>query len=144
MTYSPWAELSALPALTLRWEPLRPGRLGEYVHALRLIRLDPRLPRHQARCVLAHELRHHHHGDTWPATTWQEKRADREAARLLVDIRELADAAVLHDQHMAAVARELRVTVVVVRNRLEHLHPSERGHLRARLDDTTHDLGTTP
>lgn len=133
--YSPWRELADLPAVTLTWEHLLPGRLGEYVHARRLIRLDPRLPRHQARCVLSHELRHHEHGDEWPTTMWQEQRADREAARLLVPVRDLADAAVLHDRHVGAMARELEVTLAVVRCRLDNLHPSERGHLRSRLDD---------
>lgn len=135
MTYSPWVELRGLPQLTLEWALLAPGRLGEYVHAQRLIRLRPGMPRHQTRCVLAHELRHHHYGDVWPAMAWQEKRADREAARLLIDIELLGDAAVIHANHFAAVARELRVTHPILRCRMDNLHPSERGYLRRRLDD---------
>jgi hypothetical protein len=134
-TYSPWAELTALDDLKLEWADDLPGRvLGHYVHRDRLIRIRAGLTRHQARCVLAHELRHAEHADDRPGVPWQEKRADREAARLLMaDPHLLADAAVLHARHIPAMARELRVTVKLLRVRLEHLHPAERGLIAARL-----------
>lgn len=133
--YSPWAELSERPHLTLEWADDLPARvLGHYVHHDRLIRLRADLPRHQARCVLAHELRHAEHEDRWPSD-FHERRADREAARLLIDPHCLADAAVIHARHIPAMARELRVTVKMLEVRLKHLHPAERGLLRQRLHD---------
>ena len=135
-TYSPWAELAATPDLVLEWEPMH-GRVGEYVHAHRLIRLDPRMPRRQARAVLCHELRHAEFGHT--STTCgrvnlrQEQYADQEAARLLIDVRDLADAMVLHGQHISATAVELRVSDRLLRVRLHRLHPSERHYLTRRL-----------
>lgn len=133
-TYSPWVELAGLPSVTLVWQPLRGKRLGEYVRDLHLIRLDPEMRRHQARSVLAHELRHHAHRDLGPCSDWQEARADREAARLLIDVHRLAEAAVTQEQHWPEVARELRVTKHLLEVRLRHLHPSERHYLRDRLE----------
>ncbi len=133
MIYSPWQELAARPHLTLEWADRLPSRvLGHYVHARGLIRLRAGMARHQARCVLAHELRHAEYGDEWPST-FHEKRADLEAARLLIDPHALADAAVIHARHLPAMARELRVTKKMLEVRIQHLHPAERGLLRQRL-----------
>ena len=136
--YSPWADLAARPDLTLVWQPMV-GRVGEYVHALRLIRLDPRMPRRQARAVLAHELRHADAADTLTQCAHvnlrQEQRADRTAARLLIDVHQLADAMVLHDRRHSAVAVELHVSDRLLGVRLDHLHPSERAFLTRRLAD---------
>lgn len=128
-TYSPWVELAGLPSVTLVWQPLQGRRLGEYVRDLHLIRLDPQMRRHQARSVLAHELRHHEHGDLGPCAAWQEARADREAARLLINVHRLAESATVHDQEWSDVARELRVTRHLLDTRLRYLHPSERHYL---------------
>ncbi len=141
-TYSPWDELAALPHIELRRESPMCGRLGEYVlgagcHGGGLIRLEPSMPRRQMRSVLCHELRHHEFGDVGSAcgkaTARQERRADSSAARLLVNIHDLADAMVIHARHPSAVAVELRVSVDVVHARVEHLHPAERAYLRRRM-----------
>lgn len=133
-TYSPWAELAALPHLELRREPPSRGALGEYVHRQHLIRLHPSLTRRQARSVLCHELRHAEAGDVG-MTLRQEFMADTRAARLLIDVHDLAEAMVLHDQHRSAVAVELHVALDVVNTRLKHLHRREWEYLRARLAD---------
>lgn len=65
--------------------------------------------------------------------TLQEKRADAVAARLLVDIYDLADAMVIHARHASAVAVELRVSLDVVHTRVLHLHPAERAYLKRRM-----------
>jgi Zn-dependent peptidase ImmA (M78 family) len=138
-TYSPWGELAAKPHLDFAWADLG-AKLGEYVHADRLIRLNSRLRRHQARSVLCHELRHAEVGDHLTAcervNLRQEQRADREAARLLVDVRDLGEAIAEHGEHHGALAHALRVSVHVVRTRLAHLHPSELHYLRRRLADS--------
>lgn len=131
--YSPWAELASLPQVTLLREPPPQGRLGEYVHRQRLIRLHPDMPRRQARSVLCHELRHHEAGDVG-ANLRQEFLADVRAARLLIDYRDLADAMVLHDQHRSAVAVELGVSLDMVHVRLKHLWRREWEYLRRRFD----------
>lgn len=136
--YSPWADLAGRPDLTLEWRELV-GRVGEYLHAERLIRLDPRMPRRQARAVLAHELRHADAGDTHTmcarVNLRQEQRADREAARLLIDVRDLGEAMAHHGQaHRSAIAVELRVSDRLLGVRLAGLHPSERHYLTRRLE----------
>lgn len=134
-TYSPWSELSQLN-LELTWRPLPARRLGEYHRDSGLIVLDPAMPRRQARSVLCHELRHHEFGDVGTACVAdnrkQEVRADKQAARLLIDIRDLAEAIVTHDHHQGAVAVDLRVSAVMLATRLRHLHPSEVHFLRRR------------
>lgn len=135
-TYSPWGELTATPDLRLDWRELC-GRLGEYVHSERLITLDPRMPRRQQRSVLCHELRHAQYGDHQTicdrVNLRQEQRADREAARLLVDVRDLASALILYDEHLSAAAVELRVSDAMLRIRLATLHPAERHFLRREV-----------
>lgn len=137
-TYSPWADLSARPDLTLEWRRMA-DRLGEYLHGERLIRLDPRLPRRQARAVLAHELAHARACDVLThcsrVNLRQEQLADREAARLLIDVRDLGNALALHAHHLSATAVELRVSDKLLRVRLNYLHPAERGYLAGRLAD---------
>lgn len=136
-TYSPWEHLASLPHIELRREPIGWNRLGEYIHHLSLIRLDPRMCRRQARSVLAHELQHVLHEDTaticGTTTRWQEVRADHAAARLLIDINDLADVLVIHDQNIQSAAVALRVSVDMVEIRLKRLHPSERHLLTRRL-----------
>lgn len=138
-TYSPWEALADLPHIELRREIIGHGRLGEYVHHLGLIRLDPRMPRRQARSVLCHELVHVRFEDVPTACGFmnlrQEVRADTNAARLLIDIDDLAEALVLHDHHLSAAAVELRVSDKMVQVRLEHLHPSERHYLRRQVGE---------
>ena len=139
-TYSPWVELGERPEIDLVWEPMV-GRVGQYLHSERRITLDPRMPRHQARSVLCHELRHadagDEHADCRKILTRQERLADRIAARLLIDVIDLADALVIHGEHVPAVATELRVShkMVRVRTTATNLHPAELHYLRRRLRD---------
>lgn len=136
-TYSPWEELASLPHIDLVWEPLV-GRLGEYRHWDLQVALDPRMPRHQARSVLCHELRHAVACDVLTdcsrSNLRQEQRADREAARLLIHVHDLGDAIATHGEHHATLARELGVSLHIMRTRLGSLHPSELHYLRGRQE----------
>ncbi len=127
-TYSPWSELAARPDLDLQWREMR-DRVGQYQHHLRRITLDPRMPRRQVRSVLCHELRHAEAGDTHTVcdrtNLRQEQAADQRAARLMVDMHDLARAMVVHECHRSAVAVELHVSDRLLGVRLDHLHPSE-------------------
>lgn len=133
--YSPWAELTATD-LELEWQSLPGRRLGEYHRASGLILLDPAMPRRQARSVLCHELRHHQFGDVGAPCVHenrkQEMRADKAAARLLIDLDDLGDAIVTHDHHQGAVAVELRVSGIMLATRLRHLDDDEVHYLRHR------------
>ncbi|MBO9556726.1 ImmA/IrrE family metallo-endopeptidase [Cellulomonas sp.] len=93
-------------------------RRGEYRHGPRLITLNPRMSGVLQRSTLAHELGHHHHGDTWtddPALLdTRERRADAYAAELLISPAEYALAERLVGPHPGAIARELNVARYVV------------------------------
>lgn len=136
-TYSPWEELAALAHIELVWEPLA-GRKGEYRHWRQEIALDPGMRRNQARSVLCHEIRHAVACDILTdcsrGNLRQEQRADRDAARLLVDVHDLGDAVAAHGEHHPTLARELSVSLHIVRTRLANLHPSELHYLRGRQD----------
>lgn len=137
-TYSPWDELVAQSDLELRWREMH-DRVGQYEHSLRRITLDPRMPKRQRRSVLCHELRHAEAGDTHTTcdrtNLRQEQAADQRAARLMVDVRDLARAMVVHDCHHSAVAVELHVSDRLLGVRLQHLHPSERHWISGQFHD---------
>lgn len=87
--------------------------LGLYDHEARLITIDISLTLPQKKEALAHELGHCFYGD--PCSTPQaERRADRYAARLLIDPLEYR-AAELIDPDPAAIAAELGQTKRMVR-----------------------------
>jgi len=93
-------------------------RRGEYRHGPRLITLNPRMSTVLQRSTLAHELGHHHHGDTWTddprELSARERRADLHAARLLISPASYARAERLVGPHPGAIARELDVARYVV------------------------------
>lgn len=136
-TYSPWRDLGGQPDLELVWRELPTGLLGKYEHHLRRITLDPRMPRRQSRCVLAHELVHAEHGDMASTCArhgqWQERRADHKAARRLIHIDDLGDAMIVNDNHLGSMAVDLRVSDAMLRIRRDILTKTERLQLRRRL-----------
>lgn len=93
-------------------------RRGEYRHGPRLITLNPRMSSVLQRSTLAHELGHHHHGDTWTddprELAAREARANAYAARLLIDAAAYADAERLVGPHPGALAKELGVARYVI------------------------------
>lgn len=133
--YCPWDELCTTD-LHLEWRELSHGRVGEYEHATRTIRLDPRMGETQRRAVLCHELRHAAAGDIPQRSSRrnaaQEARADDAAARLLIDVEDLGEAMRELDD-TDAVAAMLDVPSDVLINRLLGLLPVERAYLRVRL-----------
>lgn len=138
MNYSPWVDLATRVHLTLIWKPLI-GRVGEYLHLEQRITLDPRMTRRQARSVLAHELVHAEHADVVTmcnaVNLRQEQAADRIAARRLIDISDLGDAMLACENHLSAMAVELRVSDALLRVRRDNLNNTERLYLRRRLTD---------
>lgn len=139
--YNPWADLARRPDIVCRSCRL-PHGTGMWFPDLPAIALDERLDRVGRRCALAHELVHVDHGDTQVAhlgpdgprqARRQERRADREAARRLVPLADLARSLACHPHDLEAAAEELDVTVHLLVVRIEHLRAAERHELRAQL-----------
>jgi Zn-dependent peptidase ImmA (M78 family) len=110
---------------------------GWWCPAERVILLDERLSRREARCVLAHELGHVALGHSGlpdvlgaeRAARRLEGAADRWAATRLIGPAALARALVLHPDDADAAAAELDVTPEVLAHRLLGLRPHERARL---------------
>lgn len=124
MTASPW---DALPEdVILTDAPI--AERGRYYHRLKTIVLRRGMRLVEQRSVLWHELIHAERGDEACDERTETNRIEREAARRAIDVFELADAMRWSDQ-LAEVADELKVTEDLLRVRLDHLHPAERGLL---------------
>lgn len=131
--HHPWRALRALERFELRWAHLPIGKLGETDFDAETITLAHGLDQAERRSTIAHELEHIERG--WsPCTAREECAVDREAARKLIEVRALGEALAWAVDEQEA-ADELWVDVHMLRARLRHLHPAERGYLRRRLAD---------
>lgn len=130
----PWRLLHEAEHVLLDWHD--GGPMGRAHYATDTISLRRGMSWAQRRCTVVHELLHLRRGV--PARGWtdqDEERVRRDAARILLpDMHPLGEAlAWALDEHEAA--DELGVDVPTLRNRLHHLHPAERGYLKARLEE---------
>lgn len=112
----------------LRWArvrddiPLAAGLQGGYDAGRNLIVVAGDLSPVQRRCVLAHEISHARHRDVGcKCSTATEKRADMEAARMLIDPVEYMTAERIYDNEIQ-IAKELNVMPWVVRAYRMWLH----------------------
>lgn len=147
-SYSPWADLASRPHICCDSHSVElPAGDGWWLPDVLGIVLDRRLTRVERRCALAHELQHVDYGDVQVVAVGpdgprmalrQERRANREAARRLVEIQALAAAMRAHPHDPALVAEELDVTVDVLRCRLDGLEPEERALLAFDLSSRDH------
>lgn len=102
---------------------LRDGIQGVYVREKNLILLDTRLCGLQRRCVLAHEISHARHADgAGHEDKWVERRANQEAALMLIDPLEYAYAETIYEGNVMGMARELNVLPWVIMAYRERLH----------------------
>lgn len=148
MGYNPWADLGSRPHICCDSHSVElPTGKGWWLPDVMGIVLDRRLTRVERRCALAHELQHVDHDDVQVFAVGpdgprmarrQERRADREAARRLVEVQALAAALRAHPDDPSAVAEELDVTVDVLRCRLDTLRASERALLVLGLAEVEH------
>lgn len=96
---------------------------GVYIRKKNLILLDSRLCGVQLCCVLAHEISHARHMDAGcRVDKWAERRADQEAALMLIDPMEYAYAEAVHEGNVMGMARELNVLPWVIAAYRERLH----------------------
>ena len=102
---------------------LHNGMQGVYIRKKNLILLDSRLCGIQLRCVLAHEISHARHMDAGcRVDKWAERRADQEAALMLIDPLEYAYAETVYEGNLVGMARELSVLPWVITAYRERLH----------------------
>lgn len=85
--------------------------------------LSDKLSPVQHRCVLAHEISHAKHRDRGGhADRYTERRADMEAARMLISQTDYIAAELLYDSDECAIARELNVMPWVIKAYKQWLH----------------------
>jgi Zn-dependent peptidase ImmA (M78 family) len=102
--------------------PMPDGLQGAYDLQTGTIYTSNQLSDDQRRCVLAHEISHARHRDlSCSAGGYSERRADREAAVLLIDPTEYASAEVVNDNEVW-LARELSVMPYLIRAYRQLLH----------------------
>lgn len=98
---------------------------GGYDAANNRILISDRLTPIQRRCVLAYEISHARHHDVGcKCDSATERRADMEAARMLVNQLEYQSAEIIFDGDECAIARELNVMPWVIRAYKNWLHDS--------------------
>lgn len=129
--FHPWRALRALPEVTQRWVAFEDDRLGTWCKRRREIELDDSMNQAERRCTLTHELIHRERGDDGHPEC--HPAVHKEAARRLISIEALVDAALFHGDDTSQLAEALWVDEVTLITRLQHLHPAERGYLRRRL-----------
>lgn len=141
--YDPWQDVNARQDLDWLLADDLPRGDAWWMPWWRLIVVRASLHPTEQRCVLAHELVHVDHGDEQLVgcgpdgprqARRQETRADREAARRLLDMADLASAMLTHPTNPRAIAHELDVTVEVLHQRLDHLSDDEGRWLEQELE----------
>jgi len=135
--YCPWTDLGErYPGVHVAVHGLAPARAA-WLPVERVILLDRGLTFTQGRCTLAHEIAHmdlgHYPTGVGHFDRRQERDADGLAGRRLLPVAVLAEA-VQAGWDLPSAADELLVTVEVLRDRLDRLHPAERHALRAAGD----------
>lgn len=132
----PWRRLRDLADVTLLWHDGGPAGLTNFGEST--ISLRRGLNQAERRSTVLHECLHVERGPVpLGMARGEEVRVEKEAARLLMpDIKVVGEAlAWAHD--LGEAADELWVDEQMLRVRLQHLHPAERGWLKQRLEEST-------
>jgi len=112
------------------------GEHGRWYQRLKVMALRRGLTRVERRCAVAHETHHALAGDEPTGIAHfdahAEAAADQAAARSLITLDALTRA-LMWATNSAEVAEELDVTPALLTVRLDHLHPTERAHLKRAL-----------
>lgn len=131
--FHPWRLLRSRPHLLLNFADLGEDGPQGCTDGHR-ITLTTGLYQAERRCVLLHELIHEERGIPHGHDPREEIRVEQEVARRLIPLELLADA-LRWTQRVDEAAEHCHVTADVLTTRWEHLHPSERHHLRRVSDD---------
>lgn len=140
-SYCPWTHLASLPHITFGVTRLPHGS-GWWLPEDNAIVLDDRLTRVERRVVLGHELVHAERGDNNCAllspdggrlARRQETNADHVSGSRLATVAEIADALILYPIDPELVARELDITVNLLRLRLHSLSEQEKTYIHDQL-----------
>lgn len=139
--HHPWRELrEGQPDWQVLYAPLPDDIDGMTDVEHRTIWIDSRLNQAARRSTLTHEAIHAARLDG-ECTDWDEDQVEQEAARILLPLDRLLH--VLPWAHnLYEAAEELWVDEPLLRVRLDHLHPSERGAIKrafAARDNTEGD-----
>ncbi len=129
----PWRRLrDDHPDWHLFWEKLPDGVLGLTDHRRKHVVLDKRQLQCQRRVTLAHELIHIRNGHDGHCNENVERAIERQVARDLIPIEQLADAA-CWAHTLRELSDELWVDDALVVTRIDALHPAERAYLARRV-----------
>lgn len=132
MQWHPWRRLRDLTHVGLAWQDVD-DEMGHVDWLPPCVTITVGMTQAERRCTLTHELVHLERGPCPPGDEEREEKiVEREAARLLIDIRKLGESLAWASCPEEA-ADELWVDVPTLRARLAGLHPSERHYLRERL-----------
>jgi hypothetical protein len=124
--FHPWRALRGMDLTVEKRD--EPGLLGSWCERTRTLRYGTTLNQAERRCTAAHEGIHAERGDTQCHLS-----VHREAARRLISVEALAEAALFHGDDLPALAEALWVDEDTLTTRINSLHPAERGYLRRRL-----------
>lgn len=130
----PWRRLRHLTHVTLLWADDGPDGVTDFDAGTVTLRRG--MTQAERRSTILHECLHIERGPV-PAglVDREELRVWKESARLLLpDVAAIGDALAWGQGDVAAAAEELWVCEDTLRVRLKHLHPSERGWLKRRLE----------
>jgi Zn-dependent peptidase ImmA (M78 family) len=131
--WHPWRTLcETLPLFDVRFTSMPDGYDGSLDLENRIIWIERRLSQAQRRWTLTHELVHQERGHDGHCDERVEESVDAEAARRLIELEDLADAAVWA-RTLYELAAELWVPPIAVVVRFDHMHPAERAYLRRRV-----------
>jgi len=132
--FHPWGRFGALGRA---WKLIRHNGgvkgLTDFEDQTISLRID--LTWEERRCTILHETLHAERGPALDSFEEREElRVRKETARLLLpDVRVIGEALAWSGCRVREAAEELGVDTDTLWDRLDHLHPSERGYLRTRL-----------
>lgn len=131
--HHPWRWIGRhLPEWTVLFVPLPAGEWGTSDAATRTIEIDRTLLQVQRRCTLEHEVQHAVRGDVGPQSAWRERQVSEAAARQLVPLNELVEAAIWAVD-ITELADECWVDVDTMQCRLDTLTDEERAQVKQAI-----------
>lgn len=131
----PWRRLRELAHIRLLWHDDGPAGVTDFEEST--ISLRRGLNQAERRSTVMHECLHVERGPVpLGLADREELRVEKEAARLLLPDIKVVGEALAWARDLAEAADELWVDEQLLRVRLQHLHPAERGWLKARLEES--------